>query len=303
MNFREMLKQRQIQAKTLVCVGLDLLPEKLPECIKRSHKIGRQAIFKWGKEIIDATAEYASMFKPQKAHYEAMQEGQMVLQAMIAHIHHHYPMIPVILDCKRGDIGRTQERYRVAHLEIDGADGMNFNPYMGSACMKNLIKDPFSGNAIIGLGRTSNPEAWEIQDAVLKDGKRVWMMVVESTLAWAEKFGIVEDAGIVMGAAHKASLLNGHIHHSDSMYKEDDIYFDHLVKAREITGDKLWYLIPGIGTQGGFIKKTVESAYGGPGSITINSSSGINFASQDDDFAEAAREEAKKLRDQINQCL
>jgi len=303
MNFREILKLRQTMAKTLVCVGLDLLPEKLPEYIKDVCGEGWEAIFTWGREIIDATADYASMFKPQKAHYEAIPEGQKILQAMIAHIHHRYPMIPVTLDCKRGDIGRTQERYQVAHLEIDGADGMNFSPYMGSACMKSLIKDPFPGNAIIGLGRTSNPEAWEIQDAVLKDGRRVWMMVVESTLAWAEKFGIVEDAGMVMGAAHKASLLNGHIHHPNANYTEDDIYFDHLIQAREITWNKLWYLIPGIGTQGGFIEKTVRSAYFGPGSIAINSSSGINFASQGKDFAEAAREEAKKLRDQINQYI
>ena len=78
------------------------------------------------------------------------------------------------------------------------------------------------------------------------------------------------------------------------------IYSYHLSYVREeIVGDKLWFLIPGVGTQGGFIEETVKAAYVGAGSIAINSSSGIIFASSGEDFAQAAAKKAKALRDQI----
>jgi len=300
-NFREMLRQRQEAVWSRVCVGLDPLPEKLPECIRKFHGDNWRGIVDWMNAIIDATAGYACLFKPQKAHYEALPEGQNILHNIVRHIHEKHPQVPVFLDCKRGDIGRTQQRYRIAHFEIDGVDGMNFNPYMGKSCMAELVDKASPGNAIVGLCRTSNPEAWEMQDILLPDGRRYWEFVAEKTWLWAEEFGIVENTGLVMGAAHKASLLNGHMHHLDASYGEDDIYFWHLSRGRKIVGDRLWYLIPGIGTQEGFVKETVQAADAGFGSFAINSSSGIIFASQGNDFAEAAGEAAKKLRDQINQ--
>ncbi|MCK4714053.1 MAG: hypothetical protein KAT35_00640, partial [Candidatus Aenigmarchaeota archaeon] len=78
-----------------------------------------------------------------------------------------------------------------------------------------------------------------------------------------------------------------------------NIFSSHISRCREIVGDNMWFLIPGIGTQGGFVEETVKAAYTGPGSITINSSSGIIFASSDEDFAEAAANKARELRDQI----
>jgi len=312
-----MLTERQNEVGSLVCSGLDPLPGKLPECItKRELKGKGDRFFKditfWLAKMVDATAPYVCMYKPQSAYFEAMAEGRGVLQMaegrrilqwIVHYIHTRYPGIPVFEDCKRGDIDRTQARYRIAILEMDGVDGMNFSPYMGKACMRDLtLKPPLptSGEAIVGLGRTSNPEAWEVQDVVLRDGRRYWEYVAERTLAWAEELGIVENAGLVMGAAHKAVLLNNCPHHM-THYGEADIYSDHLRRAREIVGNKLWFLIPGIGTQGGFVKDTVEAADVGNGSIAINSSSGIIFASDGEDFAEAAGQKAKELRDQINQ--
>ena len=306
-----MLEERQEKIGSLVCVGLDPLPKKLPHCyIERMDGDDmNSAIELWLRDIVDATAPFASMFKPQKAHYEALRDGHNTLRFIVDYIHNTYPDIPVFLDCKRGDIGRTQQRYRIAHFEIDGVDGMNFPPYMGKSCMESLIDKKHPGRAIVGLCRTSNPEAWEMQDDIRKDGSRYWEYVAERILTWAQEFGwtqnfgITENAGLVMGAAHKASLLNGHIHHPGVSYDEKNIYSWHLFRGREIVGDKLWFLMPGIGTQGGFIEETVKTAYVGPGSIAINSSSGITFASQKDDFAEAAAMKAKELRDQINKYL
>ncbi|MFH1863591.1 MAG: orotidine-5'-phosphate decarboxylase [bacterium] len=288
-GFRQKLKERQEKVSSLVCVGLDPLPEKVPECIRGGSLWGKVAIQM--KAIVDSTASHALMFKPQKAHYEAIPEGQKALQAIVDHIHYHYPDIPVFLDCKRGDIGRTQERYRIAHFEIDGVDGMNFSPYMGKDCMEWLIDKKNPSNAIVGLCYTSNSSAREVQDVILSDGRAYWEFMAATVLKWAEELEVVQDAGLVMAAAYEKPKKSG------------NVFSDHLTHCRKIVGNKLWFLIPGIGTQGGFVEETVKTAYAGPGSIAINSSSGITQASLSEDFAEAAAREAKKLRDQINEAL
>lgn len=281
LGFREKLKKRQEEINSLLCVGLDPLPEKLPQCIQGGQLWERVFIFL--REIVDATAEHASMFKPQKAHYEAIPNGDKALQQIINYIHDKYPAIPIFLDCKRGDIDRTQERYRVAHFEIDGADGINFNPYMGKDCLEKLVDKKHLGRSIVGLCYTSNKSARETQDVKLADGRYYWEFIAERTLTWAEECGVVENAGLVMAAAYMDEKTN-------------TVNNWHLKRCREIVGDKLWFLMPGVGTQGGLIKETVDAAFAGYGSIAINSSSGIIFASLEADFAEKAGIEANKLK-------
>jgi len=81
------------------------------------------------------------------------------------------------------------------------------------------------------------------------------------------------------------------------------IHFQHLVRCREIVGDKLWFLIPGVGTQGGYVAQTVKGAWAGWGSMAINSSSEINFASAGEDYIEAAAKKAIELRDAIREAM
>lgn len=286
-GFRGLLTARQLEIDSLVCVGLDPLVEKLPEHIRAGTTSTWSAMMHWMIGIVDATAKHASMFKPQRAHWESFPGGLKAMRAVIDHIHLVYPTIPVFLDCKRGDIGRTQRQYREAHFSLDGVDGMNYNGYMGLDTLKSLFDSEHSGRALVGLGRTSNPEAWVIQDALLQDGRRVWEMMVELLRDWSRELGVIENAGVVMGAAHK------------DPEDPDKIYSWHLFRAREIVKELLWFLIPGIGTQGGFVEETIAAAYTGPGSIAINSSSKIIFASSGRDFAEAAGYEAEVLREQI----
>lgn len=284
-GFRRTLAERQGKIRSLACIGLDPNPEKLPEPFRKWWwKMLPMvfAVYFWMRNIVDATAPYASMFKPQSAYWEAIFGGRIAMWFLVRYIHKNYPAIPVFLDCKRGDIDRTQARYREAHFGMDGVDGMNFSPYMGSSCMKSLIdKIRYAGRAIVGLCYTSNPEAREIQDVMLADGRRFWEFIAETTLKWAEEFGIVENAGLVMAAAYKD--------------EEGKTVSDFLRRCREIVGDKLWFLMPGVGKQGGLVRETVLAAYVGPGSMVISSSSGISEASSGPDYREAAAAEAKKL--------
>lgn len=287
-GFRELLKERQEKINSLLCVGLDPLQEKLPQCLNsRSADFFHLAadIVNWMEKIIDATAPYASMFKPQKAHWEAFHDGAWALQKIVKYIKRNYPDIPVFLDCKRGDIGRTQKQYQIAHFEIDGVDGMNYNPYMGKDCMEYLINKDHIGRALVGLCYTSNPSARETQDVKLSDGRHYWEFVAENILIWASFLGVVQNAGLVMAAAFENPKGSG------------KIFSEHLIRCREIVGDNLWFLIPGIGTQGGEIGKTIRASFLGFGSIAVSSSSEIIFASSGEDFADGAAKKAKQTRD------
>ena len=284
-----MLAERQDKAKSLVCVGLDPLAEKIPNCFK--DLVLEAAIELQMMDIVDKTAEFTSMFKPQIAHWEAIPNGVRALKRVIRHIHAVFPDIPVFLDCKRGDIARTQKQYKVACLDLMGADGMNFSPYMGKDCMAALVDKENLGRALVGLCYTSNPDAREVQDVLSIDGHLYWEFIAERTLAWAKELGVVENAGLVMAAAYEHPKGSGKV----TKY--------HLANCREIVGKNLWFLIPGIGAQGGVIEETVRFAYDGPGSIAINSSSEICFASSESNYAEAAAQKARELRDKINAVL
>ncbi|MDQ1283778.1 MAG: Orotidine-5-phosphate decarboxylase [Patescibacteria group bacterium] len=290
-GFRQKLINRQRKVGSLVCMGLDPIMEKCPDIIRKSYPSDWRRCARWMTEEIDASAPYILHFKPQVAHYEAIEDGRRALQTIVDHIHKFHPGIPVFLDCKRGDIDRTQQRYRIAHLEIDGVDGMNFSPYMGWECMENLISNTTPGKAIVGLCYTSNKSAREVQDVKLTDGRHYWEFIADRIMSWAEKFGVMADAGLVMAAAYEPEKGSG------------NIFSWHLSRCREIVRDYLWFLVPGIGTQEGFIFQTVQAGYSGPGSMSINNSSGINFASADSDFAEASARVAMKMQKNINEAL
>lgn len=293
-DFRERLCVRQKITGSLLCIGLDPKVEKMPAHIRTKldkPDDGLQLaldVANWMIAIVDSTHMYACMYKPQKAHWEALGKyGQHALQLVIDHIKKNYPEIPIFLDCKRGDIDATQEMYRIAHFDIDGAEGMNFSPYMGKSCMKALVDKNYPGRALVGLCYTSNPDAREVQDPIMADGRPYWQFIAERTLAWAEELDVVENAGLVMAAAYEYPKVSG------------IVCSDHLRKCREIVGDKMWFLNPGVGTQGGFIKETIAAGFVGYGSIAINNSSEIIFASNGTDFAEAAQMKARGSYDQM----
>jgi orotidine-5'-phosphate decarboxylase len=289
-GFRQMLKERQEKINSLLCVGLDPLPDKVPDCIKAPTAARR--VFIHMRECVDATASRASCFKPQKAYYEAIEGGQHVLQALVDHIHYKYPDIPVFLDCKRGDIDRTQTQYREAHFTIDGVDGMNFSPYMGDDCMKSLFDPVHPERSIVSLCYTSNKGARQIQDMKLEDGRFFYEFVAAKVLEWAEKIGCVENTGLVMAAAHELPPKGSGI-----------VFDEHLTRVRNIVGNKLWFLVPALGTQGGFAEATIQKGFYGYGSIVGSSSSGITFASAETDFAEASAKEAEKLVVQMRAAM
>jgi orotidine-5'-phosphate decarboxylase len=266
-SFIETLTGAWQRTQSLLCVGLDPEPAKFPGALANRA----DAIFAFCREIVDATAPFASAFKPQIAYFAA-HRAEDQLEALIAHIHERHPGLPVILDAKRGDIGSTAQQYAREAFVRYGADAVTVNPYMGFDSIEPYLAH--SGKGVIVLCRTSNPGGSDLQ--FLETGGRPLYQAV-ARLA-ADQWNASGQLGLVVGATFP---------------KEIEI-------VRQIVDD-MPLLIPGIGPQGGDVEATVRAGRtaGGAG-MMINSSRAILYASKGDDFAEAAARAAQETRDKIN---
>jgi len=268
LTFIESLRAAWQRTNSLLCVGLDPEPTRFPAQFDGQP----DAIFEFCRQIVDATAPYASAFKPQIAYFAA-HRAEDQLERLIAHIHLQHPGLPVILDAKRGDIGSTAEQYAREAFERYRADAVTVNPYMGFDSVEPYFEH--DGKGVIVLCRTSNPGGSDLQ--FLETGGRPLYQVVADLAAnkWNAKNG---QLGLVVGATFP---------------KEIEI-------VRGIVGD-MPLLIPGIGAQGGDVQATVTAGRTADGNgMMINSSRAILYASGGEDFAEAAALAAQNTRDTIN---
>ncbi|BCQ51476.1 orotidine-5'-phosphate decarboxylase [Burkholderia gladioli] len=268
LTFIDTLRAAWQRTNSLLCVGLDPEPTRFPAQFANRP----EAIFDFCREIVDATAPYASAFKPQIAYFAA-HRAEDQLERLIAHIHLQHPGLPVILDAKRGDIGSTAEQYAREAFERYRADAVTVNPYMGYDSIEPYLA--YEDKGVVVLCRTSNPGGSDLQ--FLETGGRPLYQVVAELAAtrWNAKTG---QLSLVVGATFP---------------KEIEI-------VRGIVGE-MPLLIPGIGAQGGDVQATVAAGRAADGGgMMINSSRAILYASKDEDFAEAAARVAQTTRDTIN---
>jgi orotidine-5'-phosphate decarboxylase len=245
---------------SLVCVGLDPEPERLPA-----------PLFEFNKAIVDATADLVCAYKPQFAHYAACRSEDQ-LQRTIEYIHQCYPQIPVILDSKRGDVGNTAERYASEAFERYGADAVTVNPYLGGDSLEPFLRHADKG--VVILCRTSNPGARDVQDLEV-NGHRLYHAIAELA---AQRWNSRGNCMLVVGATYPRELAEvrnivGHM--------------PLLVPGVGAQGGDVAQAV-----QSG---QTLDGT-----GLVISSSRTILYASSGKDFASAARKAATVLRDQIN---
>ncbi len=282
-NFRNMLEARWAEGK-FVCVGLDSEYAKIPQSEKMKEGSIPDVVLDFNKAIIDETHDLVCAYKPNKAFYEALgEEGFIVLYETIGYINEVAPGVPVILDCKDGDIGNTNAGYVKSAFERFEADAVTVPPYMGKESLQPFLDQKDKG--IIVLCRTSNPGAGEFQDLIARvkrDGETAYEpLFCEVAYQVSRHWNTNNNCCLVVGATTP----------------------NELKAVREIVGD-LPILVPGIGAQGGDIEKTVKAGKDSRGKgMIINSSRGIIFASSGEDFAEVARNETQKFSDEIQKHL
>jgi len=265
MSVTAMLTAAARQNDSLVCVGLDTDPGKLPAGIERTPA----GVTAFNRAIVKATADLVCAYKPNAAFYEAL--GAPGIEALAA-IRGMMPAnIPLILDVKRGDIGNTADRYAAFAYDVIGADAVTVNPYMGFDAIKPFLRP---GKGVFVLCLTSNPSSTDFQ--LLNSGwEPLFMQVARTAVTWAE----MGEIGLVVGATKP----------------------EYLRRIRDAVGD-MPILVPGVGAQGGDLQAVITQGGGKPGGIVINSSRGIIYASGGADFADAAKTACRALRDEINQA-
>jgi len=266
-SFMDRLRDRWEHADTLVCVGLDPEPAKFPARFAHDP----DAIFHFCRDIVDATAPYVCAFKPQIAHFAAA-HAEEALRMLILHIGFRYPDIPVILDSKRGDIGSTAQHYASEAFDRYGADAVTVNPYLGRDSVQPFLDRADKG--VVILCRTSNPGAGDLQDMVI-GGRPLYQHVAEKIARdWNEN----DNCALVVGAT----------------------WPEQLREVRAIVGD-VPFLVPGVGAQGGDVAAVVSNARTRDGTgLVVSSSRAILYASSGEDYAGAAADAARALRDEIN---
>ncbi len=262
--FLSRLLEFQSARQSLLCVGLDPDPERLPRHLVESHGL-EEAIFRFCRDIVDATEEHACAFKINVAFFEAIgAEGVRVLERLMDDIRGRGV---IILDAKRGDIGNTARMYARAIFEHLGADATTVAPYMGSDSISPFLG--MSDRAAFVLARTSNPGSVDLQH-LNSDGEPIYRHVARQVNRLDREHP--GQAGLVVGATAPEALA----------------------ELRELC-PRLPFLVPGVGAQGGDPEAVVRAAHTEEGPVIVNSSRSIIYASDGRDFASAAAQAARDL--------
>ena len=292
-SFTHTLRQRWQAADSMLCVGLDPDPARIPAHLGT----GPEAIDRFCRDIIAATADTVCAFKPQIAYFAA-QGAEDVLAGLIAHIHAKHPGIPVILDAKRGDIGSTARQYGVEAFDRFKADALTLSPFMGFDSIEPYFE--WAGRGLILLCRTSNPGGNDLQAlSVLPTGNATGTppgapsprQSASDTASSAQPEKLYE---------HLARLAAGPWNVNGELGLVVGATFpDELARVRALA-PRLPLLVPGVGAQGGDVNATVRAGLDADGyGLVINSSRAILYADKGTDFADQARKAAVATRDAI----
>jgi orotidine-5'-phosphate decarboxylase len=271
--FIDQLAHASSRNNSMLCVGLDPEPSRFPD--KLRGDAGR--IYDFCAAIVDATADLVVAFKPQIAYFAA-HRAEAQLEQLMAHMRRAAPEVPVILDAKRGDIGSTAEQYAIEAFERYGADAVTLSPFMGFDSVQPYLQH--HGKGAFLLCRTSNPGGDDLQNQRLAsvDGQP---LLYEHVARLAQgPWNTNGQLGLVVGATYPAEIA----------------------RVRELA-PTLPLLIPGVGAQGGDAVATVRAGWRAgidgrsTGLIVVNASRSVLYASSGADYADAARAEARRMRD------
>lgn len=267
MNRKELIHQIKTK-QSFLCVGLDTDIDKIPTFLLDTE----DPIFEFNKRIIDATKDICVSYKMNIAFYECL--GIKGWQSLEKTINYIPKDIFTIADAKRGDIGNTSDYYAKTFFHKYNFDSVTVAPYMGDDSIKPFLK--YEGKWAIVLALTSNDGAMDFQMVEDCNGKKLFERVLEKCQLW----GTNENLMFVVGATRA----------------------ENIGKVRKLAPNS-FFLVPGLGVQGGSIEDVVKYGWNEDCGLLVNSSRAIIYAGNDNDFDKKAREEALKVQQTMSQIL
>ncbi|MBF6599871.1 MAG: orotidine-5'-phosphate decarboxylase [Dehalococcoidia bacterium] len=265
MTFRQKLDAAWERSGSLLCIGLDPDPARLPVDDVAAFNIA----------IIEATSDLVCAYKPNLAFYEALgpERGYAALRKTMAAIPPH---LITLADAKRGDVEHTARAYAHAIFDDLGFDAATVNPYLGRDALEPWLARAEKGAVVVC--RTSNPGAGDLQDLRIGDSAEAARPLYEAVARQAAEWDRHGNVGLVVGATYPREMR----------------------RLRELC-PAMPFLVPGIGAQHGDLAASVRAGVDARGcGMLISASRGVIYASNGPDFAGAARREALRLRDAIN---
>ncbi len=264
---REQLVEQIFKKETFLCVGLDTDLKRIPR-----HLLGTDdPIFNFNKAIIDATAPYCVAYKPNLAFYECMgTDGMIAFEKTIQYLQKYYPNHFIIADAKRGDIGNTSSMYARTFFEHYNIDSLTVAPYMGEDSVSPFLEYP--NKWVILLALTSNKGSHDFQFTTDNEGVALFEKVLKKSQEWGNEDNMMYVVGATQGSMFEVVRKSAPRH---------------------------FLLVPGVGAQGGSLHDVCLYGMIDDCGLLVNSSRGIIYASNGEDFAEKAAEAAKDLQQQM----
>ncbi len=265
MTTQELIEQIH-KKRSFLCIGLDVDLHKIPKYLLEED----DPIFTFNKAIIDSTHHLCVAYKPNTAFYEAYGlKGWKALEKTIKYLNNNHPEIFTIADAKRGDIGNTSSMYAKAFFEDLAFDSVTVAPYMGKDSVEPFLA--FKDKHTIMLALTSNQGAFDFQTKQV-EGQEFYKQVLKTSKTWENSQNLMYVVG-----ATKA---------------------EYLAEIRQIIPDS-FLLVPGVGAQGGNLQEVCKYGMNKNVGLLINSSRGIIYASNQENYAEAAAHKAEELQQQM----
>ena len=261
---RQQLTEQIFKKKTYLCIGLDTDITKVPKHLQ-SHP---DAVFEFNRQIIDATKDHCVSYKINTAFYEAL--GLKGWEALEKTVHYIPDTHFKIADAKRGDIGNTSAQYAKAFFETLNFDAITVAPYMGADSIKPFLEYKDKWTILLGLTSNTGAKDFELQ----KTGDEY---LYEKVLKTASGWGSPDNLMFVIGATQA----------------------DEFVNIRKLTPHH-FYLVPGVGTQGGSLKEISKKAMTDDCGLLVNVSRAVIYASNGEDFADEASLVAQQYQDEMS---
>ena len=268
---REQLIEQIFAKKSFLCVGLDTDAKKIPAHLLDLH----DPIVEFNKAIIDATAPYCVAYKPNLAFYEAHgTHGMIAFKKTVEYIRERHPHHFIIADAKRGDIGNTSKMYARTFFDEYDVDMLTVAPYMGEDSVTPFLE--YDGKWVALLALTSNKGSLDFQLTKDENGERLF----EKVMRKAQEWGTPQNMMFVVGATR------------GEMFKD----------VRRLAPHH-FLLVPGVGAQGGSLEEVCQYGMTSDCGLLVNSSRGIIYASDDEDFAEMAGNKAREMQQAMEKLL